>query len=149
MLCTIKIPLIATNRAFFTTLDDLVPADHPVRMLDMLVDTMIAQHPEEFQYKGQYEVGQKAYSPATHHTLLLSGYLNGITSSRKRASVVEHVFGRIRYWMGQIPLLLRGEDKVQTGIDLYTTAYNFKRLLTIEGVGLLLWKMSQGAWATS
>jgi hypothetical protein len=39
-------------------------------------------------------------------------------ASQQRASVVEHVFGTIRYWMGQIPLLLRGEAKIQTEIDL-------------------------------
>jgi len=69
--------------------------------------------------------------------------------SRQRSSLVEHVFGTLRYWMGQIPLLLRGEDKVQTEMDLYTTAYNFKRLVTIEGVTWLLENMRQGAWATT
>lgn len=78
-----KDPVDRHQQGFFTTLDDFVPADHPVRVLDAVVDTMVAQHPDQFQYKGQACVGQKAYSPATHHKLLLYGYLHGITSSRK------------------------------------------------------------------
>ena len=78
-----KDPRDRHQQGFFTTLDDFVPADHPVRVLDAVVDTLIAQHPAKFQYKGQQPVGQKAYSPATHHKLLLYGYLHGITSSRK------------------------------------------------------------------
>jgi len=46
---------------------------------------------------------------------------------RERKRVVEHVFGTLRYWMGQIPLKLRGLDKVQTEINLYATGYNLKR----------------------
>jgi hypothetical protein len=45
----------------------------------------------------------------------------------ERKAVVEHVFGTLRYWMGQIPLKLRGLRKVQTEIDLYTAGYNLKR----------------------
>jgi transposase len=53
----------------------------------------------------------------------------------KRRSVAEHPFGTIKYSMGQIPLLLRGKDKVQTELNLYAIGYNLKRyftLLTIE-----------------
>lgn len=45
----------------------------------------------------------------------------------ERKGVVEHVFGTLRYWMGQIPLKLRGLKKVQTEIDLYAAGYNLKR----------------------
>jgi len=34
--------------------------------------------------------------------------------------------------MGKIPLLLRGKEKVSTEINIYSTAYNIKRLLNIE-----------------
>lgn len=60
---------------------------------------------------------------------------------RKRKSIVEHPFGTIKYWMGQIPLLLRGKEKVQAEIDLYSTCYNLKRLTNIETVQLLLLKV--------
>ena len=52
-----------------------------------------------------------------------------------RKSLSEHPFGTIKYLMGQIPILLRGIDKVQIEMDLYTMAYNFKRLLNIEEFG--------------
>lgn len=50
----------------------------------------------------------------------------------KRKTMVEHPFGTLKYWMGKIPLLLRGKEKVSTEINLYATAYNIKRLLNIE-----------------
>ena len=33
--------------------------------------------------------------------------------------------------MGKLPLLLRGKEKVQTEINLYTIAYNIKRFINI------------------
>jgi hypothetical protein len=50
----------------------------------------------------------------------------------ERKGIVEHVFGTLRYWMGQIPLKLRGLCKVQTDIDLYSGAYNIKRWTSME-----------------
>jgi len=50
----------------------------------------------------------------------------------KRKTIVEHPFGTLKYWMGKIPLLLRGKEKVSTEINIYSTAYNIKRLLNIE-----------------
>lgn len=50
----------------------------------------------------------------------------------QRKGLVEHVFGTLRYWMGQIPLKLRGLNKVQTDIDLYSGAYNIKRWTSIN-----------------
>jgi len=57
---------------------------------------------------------------------------NGKKMMKHRKSLSEHPFGTIKYLMGQIPILLRGIDKVQIEMDLYTIAYNFKRLLNIE-----------------
>jgi hypothetical protein len=55
------------------------------------------------------------------------------TLLRKRKGIIEHVFGVLKCWMGKIPLLLRGRDKVQAEINLYTTAYNLKRLIKLWG----------------
>jgi hypothetical protein len=52
---------------------------------------------------------------------------------KQRKSIIEHIFGVIKCWMGKIPLLLRGKNKVQSEINLYTTAYNLKRLIKILG----------------
>lgn len=58
-----------------------------------------------------------------------------------RKCLVEHPFGTIKYWMGQIPILLRGKEKVQAEIDLYATCYNIKRMLNIEDMHILLSKL--------
>ncbi|MDP4272152.1 MAG: IS1182 family transposase [Bacteroidota bacterium] len=77
----------------------------------------------------------------------LQGYFQRIKTPQfkdwiqMRKTLVEHPFGTIKYWMGQIPLLLRGKEKVQTEIDLYSTCYNLKRLSNIENMAVLLQKI--------
>jgi len=63
-----------------------------------------------------------------------------LISDRKK--YVEHPFGTIKYWMGKMPLLLRGKEKVQAEIDLYATCYNIKRLLNIEPMEVILGKIA-------
>jgi transposase len=53
----------------------------------------------------------------------------GILNRRK--TIIEHVFGTIKRWMGHQPLLLRGLTKVRTEISLYTIVYNMRRILNI------------------
>jgi transposase len=55
----------------------------------------------------------------------------GSTKLRLRKALSEHPFGRLKYWMGHIPILLRGKQKVQIEMDIYTIAYNFKRMLNL------------------
>jgi transposase len=57
---------------------------------------------------------------------------------KQRKNVVEHPFGTIKYLMGQIPLFLRSRAKVQIELDLYSTAYNLKRLMHLATVPDLL-----------
>lgn len=64
---------------------------------------------------------------------------------KERRNYVEHPFGTIKYWMGQIPLFLRGIEKVQVEIDLYATCYNLKRLMNIEPMDKLMQKIAD--WA--
>jgi transposase len=52
-----------------------------------------------------------------------------------RKTLVEHPFGVLKYWMGKLPLKMRGKQKVATEINLYAMAYNLRRLLTIEKNG--------------
>ena len=68
---------------FMQSLDDLVPLDHYVRLLDALVEAVVSSNPEDFAYKGQTNTGRRAYNPATMLKLLLYGYLNSIKTSRK------------------------------------------------------------------
>jgi len=64
---------------------------------------------------------------------------------KKRKTIVEHHHGTIKNWMGQIPIKLRGKEKVQIEIDLISTAYNFKRLINIEPFENLMQKLIK--WA--
>jgi transposase len=50
----------------------------------------------------------------------------------KRRSVVEHPFGTMKYYMGQIPVLLRGKKKAQIEMNLYAIGYNLKRYFNIQ-----------------
>jgi transposase len=68
---------------FMQSLDDLVPPDHYVRLIDALVEAVISANPEDFAYKGQTNTGRRAYSPSTMLKLLLYGYINSIKTSRK------------------------------------------------------------------
>ena len=58
-------------------------------------------------------------------------------------------WGTIKYLMGKIPLLLRGLDNVRTEINLYTTAYNIKRLLNIGLHEGLIEEISEYQWGTA
>lgn len=65
---------------------------------------------------------------------------------KERKSIIEHVFGTLKYWMGEIPLLLRGKEKVQTEINLYSTAYNLKRLIAIDSFESLIEMINRYNW---
>jgi transposase len=62
---------------------------------------------------------------------------------KTRKCVVEHPFGTMKYYMGQIPILLRGKEKVQVEMDLYSTGYNLIRLKNVETVPVLLEKLEK------
>ena len=67
----------------FSSLDDRIIDDNPVRLMDLLVDLIVDANPDRFQKKGNSNVWRKAYSPQTLLKLYLYGYLNSISSSRK------------------------------------------------------------------
>lgn len=73
----------------------------------------------------------------------------GRANASLRKTIVEHPFGTIKCMMGKIPLFLRGLKNVATEIDLYTTAYNLKRLYNIEKFDILVAKMVNYNWATA
>jgi transposase len=68
---------------------------------------------------------------------------------KKRKELSEHPFGTIKHWMGKIPLKLRGKIKVQTEINLYHIAYNFKRLVNSVSTGQLVNQISEYNWRTA
>jgi transposase len=63
-----------------------------------------------------------------------------------RKTLVEHPFGTIKLMAGKIPLLLRGKPKVATEINLYATAYNFKRLLKCSNGETLIEQITSHSW---
>lgn len=66
---------------------------------------------------------------------------------KERKKIVEHPFGTIKWMMGMFHFLLTGKEKVQIELDLYSTAYNLKRLINIDTVTELLTKVGKYNWA--
>ena len=64
----------------------------------------------------------------------------------ERKGVVEHPFGTIKWMMGKFNFLLTGKEKVQIEFDLYTTAYNIKRLLNCAKMPLLTKQLMKYNW---
>lgn len=116
-----------------------------------------------YQAENCSECSVKEFCTTSSNNKLIYRYLNqdwrdkylakmksdiGKQKMKQRKSLSEHPFGTLKYWMGQIPLLVRGKRKVQAEIDIYVMAYNFKRLINIsnfEEIESLLrkykWKM--------
>lgn len=74
------------------------------------------------------------------------GQPENIEKIKQRKKIVEHPFGTIKLMMGKLCFLLRKKLKVQIEVDLYTTAYNLKRLINIENMNLLLYKVESYDW---
>ena len=69
---------------FMNKLDDLVAPDHPVRLLDALIDQIIGGDPGFFDHLAAEESpGRRGYRAGTLIKLLLYGYIQGISSSRR------------------------------------------------------------------
>ena len=65
---------------------------------------------------------------------------------KERKTIAEHPFGTIKWIMGKFHFLLTRKEKVQIELDLYATAYNFKRLINIDNMELLLQKVEKHTW---
>ena len=63
-----------------------------------------------------------------------------------RKTIAEHPFGTIKLMGGKIPLLLRGKAKVATEVNLYATAYNFKRLLNCTSWNKIKEQIASYSW---
>jgi len=64
----------------------------------------------------------------------------------ERKTVAEHPFGTLKYLLGKIPLRLRGMGKVQIEVDIITTAYDLKRLISLESMENLLFRVQNHSW---
>jgi transposase len=65
------------------SIDDLVEAENPVRIIDKIVDSIVKSDIERFEKEKATEVGRPKYHDSVHIKLYLYGYFNGISSSRK------------------------------------------------------------------
>jgi len=64
-------------------LDDLVHQNHPIRLLDAIIDHIVNENPERFTEKTEGDVGRPKYPSVIFLKLFLYGFFNGIRSSRK------------------------------------------------------------------
>jgi hypothetical protein len=60
---------------------------------------------------------------------------------RVRRQTVEHPFGTLKAWMGATHFLTKTLERVSTEMSLHVLAYNFKRVMTILGTGVLMQAM--------
>ena len=74
------------------------------------------------------------------------GKMENMEKVKQRKRIVEHPFGTIKIMMGKFCFLLRKKHKVQIEVDLYSTAYNLKRLINIENMQYLLQKVEKYNW---
>ncbi len=63
--------------------DSMVGPDNPVRLIDLLCRKFIADNPWREEWKGGEQKGRKSYPPSAMLSLLVYGYFNGISSSRR------------------------------------------------------------------
>jgi len=66
--------------------------------------------------------------------------------TQRRKELSEHPFGIIKCWMGKIPIKLRGITKVQTEINIYHIAYNFKRFVNISSYDQVIGQINGYEW---
>ncbi|MFP4605842.1 MAG: transposase [Bacteroidales bacterium] len=65
---------------------------------------------------------------------------------RERKALVEHPFGTLKLMMGKHCFLLTSKPKVQTELNIYTTAYNLKRLINIESMERIMKQILSYKW---
>jgi transposase len=65
---------------------------------------------------------------------------------KERKNTVEHPFGTIKVLMGKFELILCGKDKAIIELDLYTLAYNLKRLGNIQDLEILINQTKKYNW---
>ena len=67
----------------YTSLEDLIGQENPVRIIDYLIEAIIKKDPIAYKYKGESAQGRPAYSVAVMLKLFIYGCINRINSSRR------------------------------------------------------------------
>jgi len=65
------------------SLDDTIQTDHPVRVIDSVINSIVTDNKERFIRERESGAGRPRYQDAVILKLYLYGYFNGISSSRK------------------------------------------------------------------
>ena len=65
------------------SLDETIEENHPVRIIDLVVESIIKNNKERFDRRRENEAGRPRYHDSSLLKLYLYGYFNGISSSRK------------------------------------------------------------------
>lgn len=76
-------PIDRYQMQLMSSLEDLISPDHPVRIIDKIVDSIVNSDPDRFEKGREREAGRPRYHDSIHIKLYLYGYFNGISSSRK------------------------------------------------------------------
>lgn len=71
------------HQVMMLSYDSMISQDNPVRLLDVMCRRFVESNPNQFFKKGKKKAGRKAYSPIALLNLLVYGYFNGISTSRK------------------------------------------------------------------
>lgn len=77
------LPSDRSQYQIMSSLDELVSSDHPVRIIDQIVNLIVSSNKDRFEQENKHESGRPSYHASTHLKLYLYGYFNGISSSRK------------------------------------------------------------------
>ncbi|MBU1298994.1 MAG: IS1182 family transposase [Bacteroidetes bacterium] len=67
----------------FNSLDDIISRDNPVRIINLVIDSIVDNNREKLIKEKTSEVGPPSYHPAAMLKLYLYGYFNRISSSRR------------------------------------------------------------------
>lgn len=67
----------------FTSFDDFIQSEHPVRVIKHIIDSILKTSQEEYTERGDARTGRPAYSTDTLLKIFIYGYINRITSSRR------------------------------------------------------------------
>ena len=76
------IPQDRNQLTFMSSIEDLIPSEHPVRLIENLIESIVDNNRAEY-IKEKQITGRPSYHPKTMLKLYIYGYLNGISSSRK------------------------------------------------------------------
>jgi transposase len=76
-------PQNISQTLLFSSLDDLIFPEHPIRIVNALIDSVLEKSIEQYKVRGNAQVGRPAYSVNTLIKIFIYGYINRILSSRR------------------------------------------------------------------